>query len=122
MRSIKRRLRSLLVVSFFALFGISCGGRNKIVLAEVTHSVFYCPQYVALELGYFEEEGLKVELILAAGADKTMAALLGREAQIGLMGPEASIYVYNGGQKTTPSTSRNDAMRRQFPDVKRENQ
>lgn len=90
----------MLVTAFFAIFGISCkGGRNKITLAEVTHSVFYCPQYVALELGFFAEEGLEVKLILASGADKTMAALLGREAQIGLMGPEASIYVYNGGQE-----------------------
>lgn len=78
----------------------SCGGnKNKITIAEVTHSVFYAPQYVAIELGYFEEEGLDVSLVLAAGADKTMAALLSKDAQIGLMGPEASVFVYNGGQK-----------------------
>lgn len=72
---------------------------NEIVIAEVTHSVFYAPQYVALELGFFEDEGLDVELINTNGADKTMAALLSKDAQIGLMGLEASVYVYNQGQE-----------------------
>lgn len=72
---------------------------KKITVAEVTHSVFYAPQYVALEAGFFEEEGLEVDLLLTQGADKTMAALLSNEAQIGFMGPEASIYVYNQGSR-----------------------
>lgn len=72
---------------------------NRITLAEVTRSIFYAPLYVALNDGYFAEEGLDVTIITTPGADKTMAALLSKEAQIGLMGPEASIYVYNNGQE-----------------------
>ena len=72
---------------------------NKIVLAEVAHTVFYAPMYVAIENGYFEDYGINVELILTSGADKVTAALLSGDAQIGLSGSEATIYVYNGGEK-----------------------
>lgn len=72
---------------------------NKIVLAEVAHTVFYAPLYVAIENGYFDEYGINVELILTSGADKVTAALLSGDAQIGLSGSEATIYVYNGGEK-----------------------
>ncbi len=72
---------------------------EKIVVAEVTHSVFYAPQYVAMENGYFEDLGIDVELILTAGADKVTAALLSGDADVGLSGSEATIYVYNGGEK-----------------------
>lgn len=82
-----------------SLAGCQSQKLTKITVAEVTHSVFYAPQYVALEMDYFEEEGLEVDLLLTQGADKTMAALLSDEAQIGFMGPEASIYVYNQGSK-----------------------
>lgn len=74
-------------------------GLTKVKVAEVTHSVFYAPQYVALEKGYFEEEGLDVELTLTAGADNVMAAVLSKDADIGLSGSEATIYVYNKGEK-----------------------
>jgi NitT/TauT family transport system substrate-binding protein len=60
--------------------------------------VFYAPQYVAIALGYFEEEGLEIELTNGGGADKSMAALLSNGADIGLMGPEASLYVYLEGK------------------------
>ena len=72
---------------------------KKITVAEVAHSVFYAPQYLALSLGYFEDEGLDVDLVLANGADAVMAAVLSGDAQIGFSGTEATIYVYNGGEK-----------------------
>lgn len=68
---------------------------QKVTVGEVTHSIFYAPQYVAMELGYFEEQGLEVDLINLQGADKVMSALISDEIQIGLMGPEASVYVAN---------------------------
>ncbi|ABR47598.1 NMT1/THI5 like protein [Alkaliphilus metalliredigens QYMF] len=88
----------LLMVSAIVLTG--CQGSSdltKIQVMEVTHSVFYAPQYVALSEGFFEEEGLDVELIDGQGADKVMAALLSNQVEIGFMGPEASVYVYNQG-------------------------
>ena len=93
-------LLTLLCVSMLSII-TSCGkndGLTHITVAEVTHSLFYAPQYIAINNGYFKEEGLKVSVITTPGADKTMAALLSKEAQIGLMGPEASVYVYNGGE------------------------
>ena len=79
--------------------GCSKNNKTKVTVAEVTHSVFYAPQYVAIEAGFFEEEGIEIDLLLTQGADKTMAALLSNEAQVGFMGPESSIYVYNQGSK-----------------------
>ena len=72
---------------------------QKIKVAEVTHSVFYAPQYVAHALGYFEDEGLDVEIILASGADAVAAAVLSGDVDIGFCGSEATIYIYNNGEK-----------------------
>lgn len=72
---------------------------EKITLAEVAHTVFYAPMYVAIEDGYFEEYGIDIELLLSNGADKVTAAVLSGDAQIGFSGSEATIYVYNGGEK-----------------------
>lgn len=72
---------------------------TKVKIAEVAHTIFYTPQYVAIEKGFFKEEGLDVELILTPGADKVTAAVLSKDANIGLSGSEATIYVYNGGEK-----------------------
>lgn len=68
-----------------------------ITLNEVAHSIFYAPMYVAIEEGYFEEEGINLTLVCGFGADKVMTAVLSGEADIGFMGSEASIYTYNGG-------------------------
>lgn len=75
---------------------------TKVTLNEVAHSIFYAPQYAAIELGYFEEEGIDLNLVTGFGADKTMTALLSGEADIGFMGSEASIYTYSGGAKDAP--------------------
>ena len=72
---------------------------TKVKVAEVTHSMFYAPQYLAHKLGYFEEEGLDVEIITVPGADKVTAAVLSGDVQIGFCGSESRIYVYNQGEK-----------------------
>ena len=72
---------------------------TKVTLNQVAHSVFYTPMYVAIENGYFAEEGLDVTLVTGFGADKTMTALLSKEADIGFMGPESTIYTYQGGME-----------------------
>ena len=70
---------------------------TKVTLNEVAHSIFYAPQYVAIEEGYFKEEGLDLTLVTGFGADKTMTAVISGEAEIGFMGAEASIYAYQEG-------------------------
>lgn len=72
---------------------------TKITLNEVAHSIFYAPQYVAIENGYFKDEGIELNLVTGFGADKVMTSLISGEAQIGFMGSEASIYVYAEGSK-----------------------
>jgi NitT/TauT family transport system substrate-binding protein len=71
---------------------------TTIKVAEVTHSVFYAPFYVAIENNYFKENDLDIDLILTSGADKVSAAVLSNDVQIGFAGPESTIYVYNGGE------------------------
>lgn len=71
---------------------------TTIRLAEVTHSVFYAPMYVAIENGYFESEGIEIDLILTPGADKVSAAVLSDTVDVGFAGTESSIYVYAGGE------------------------
>ena len=74
-------------------------GLTKIRLNEVTRSVFYAPQYVAISQGFFEKEGLEIEITTGQGADKVMTAVLADQSDIGFAGPEASIYVYNEGKE-----------------------
>lgn len=88
-----------LVSGYFAFFHEKETNLTKVKVAEVTHSIFYAPQYVAHKLGYFEDEGLDVELILVSGADKVSAAVLSGDVNIGFCGSEASIYIYNQGEK-----------------------
>ena len=97
-------LSGVLCVSLFA----GCSSQPEetaltpIRLNEVVHSVFYAPQYVAQELGFFEEEGLDVTVAVGNGADKSMTALLSDSADIALLGTEAGIYVYNEGKENHP--------------------
>ena len=104
----------ILIFAVFGVIGIALLSRNeltkietpinsgdiskeltKLTVSEVTHSVFYAPQYVAMNLGFFEEEGLEVELINGGGADNVMTSVLADQVDIGFAGPEAAIYVYN---------------------------
>lgn len=93
---------ALTAVSMSVSVLTGCGSRpadglTDLTLSEVAHSIFYAPQYAAIELGYFEEEGIDLTLVNSAGADKVMTALISGDAQIGFMGSEASIYVYQEG-------------------------
>ena len=85
------------VISLFAGCGEKEDEMTKVTLNEVAHSIFYAPQYVALENGYFTQEGIDLELVTGYGADKTMAAVISGDAQIGFMGAEASVYAYQEG-------------------------
>lgn len=92
----------LMVGSLFLDFNHSKKNENKrtkVTLAEVAHTIFYAPQYVAIEKGYFKEVGIDIELILTAGADKVTAAVLSGDADIGFCGSEGTIYVYNAKEK-----------------------
>ena len=93
----------LLLIGLMFLLDLNKGDNKKnlekIRVAEVAHTVFYAPQYAAISQGFFEEEGLDVELILTPGADKVTAAVLSGDVEIGFSGSEACIYVYNAGEK-----------------------
>ncbi len=97
-----KKLFILLAILTCIIFVLpSCGDNDnltKVKLSEVTHSVFYAPQYVALNKGFFKDAGLEIELQNGQGADKVMTAVLSGQCDIGLAGPEASIYVYNEGK------------------------
>ena len=104
----RRRLLQSLAAALFSLAllsgcslpgGTGSSDRKPLVLNEVAHSIFYAPQYAAIELGYFEDEGIDLTLVNGGGADKVMTALISGDAQIGFMGSEASIYVYQEGSQ-----------------------
>lgn len=105
MKTIKK-IFAVIICAFLALTPLSACGNNDnlktIELNEVTHSVFYAPLYLAIENGYFEDEGLKINLTNGGGADNSMTAVLSGTAHIGLMGPETVIYVYNQGKVDYP--------------------
>ena len=98
----RKGLTMLLVTTMLAGLLCGCGkdtdnGLKKVTLNEVAHSIFYAPMYVVMEEGYFEEEGIDLELVTGFGADKTMTAVLSGEADIGFMGSESTVYTYVGG-------------------------
>ena len=104
-----KKLTILLVaiISLFSVcFGLTACGKDKddnvIRVSEVTHSLFYAPLYVAMNNGYFEDEGLKIELTNAGGSDAVTTALTSKSADIGLLGPETMVYVRNQGMKNAP--------------------
>ena len=103
----KKRILALVLITVLTVTSLLACSKDepkepemtKVVLSEVAHSIFYAPMYVAIEEGYFAEEGIDLELVTAFGADKVMTAVLSGEADIGFMGSESSIYTYNEGAK-----------------------
>lgn len=111
MKKISRILLSLLILLLaivIIIFIVNKDNKNdnltKVTVAEVAHSIFYAPQYAAISQGYFESEGIDIELTLASGADAVMSAVLSKDVDIGFCGTEATIYVYNGGEVDYPIT------------------
>ena len=92
----------ILVTCLGCMAGCNQDDGNTIKLIEVTHSVFYAPLYVAIDGGYFKEEGIEIQLSNGGGADKCMTSLIAGQSDIGLMGPEAAIYIANEGRKDYP--------------------
>ena len=107
MKKFRKHLCLLLALLCLTVLPVGCKGSTsngrtpvsstKVTLNEVAHSIFYAPMYVAIEEGYFADEGIDLTLVTGFGADKTMTALLSGEADIGFMGPETTIYTYNQG-------------------------
>lgn len=102
---------SMLVIFLFSTLFVGCGNTNnnsstvqlkKLRLNEVARSVFYAPMYAAINLGYFKEQGIDIELSTGQGADKTMQQVLSKNADIGFCGPEQSIYVHNQNREDYP--------------------
>ena len=97
----KKIFSMALMFIFLAIALCSCGSKEskvtKVALNEVAHSIFYAPMYVAIEDGYFEEEGIEINLVNGSGADNVMTSLISGDADIGFMGPESTIYVNNEG-------------------------
>ncbi len=103
----KNKLIALLTAFVLALIPLSLGGCSEndsrtIRLNEVTHSIFYAPLYIAINNGYFEDEDIDIKLSNGGGADKVMTAVISGSADIGLMGPEATIYCHVRGQRDYP--------------------
>ncbi len=103
-RKIIGGILGLLIILTIVITSVKLTSKNDnelttIKLAEVTHSAFYAPLYVAIENGYFKENGINIDLILTSGADKVAAAVLSNDVEIGFAGPESAIYVYNGGEE-----------------------
>lgn len=105
-KSWKKIAAALLAAALLAaamLLTSGCGKKEnteeaaRVTLNEVAHSIFYAPQYAAIELGYFKEEGIELTLVTGFGADKTLTAVVSGDADIGFMGSEASIYAYSQG-------------------------
>ena len=104
----KRLLLTIAVIVLIIIIGIiiaiatsnpESADLQKINVSEVTRSVFYSPQYVAIQKGFFEKYGMKIELTTGQGADAVMTSVLSNQVDIGFAGPEASIYVYNEGKE-----------------------
>ena len=97
----KQKITAVLLAALMMLCCIPVYAQDEeltsVTLNEVAHSIFYAPQYVAIEKGYFKEEGIDLELVTGFGADKVMTAVLSGEADIGFMGAEASVYAYQEG-------------------------
>ena len=92
-------LLTIFLIASILLFNNKNDNKVKLRVAEVAHSIFYAPQYVSIHNGYFLDEGLDIELLLTPGADKVTAAVISGDVDIGFSGSEATIYVYNGGEK-----------------------
>ena len=104
----KRLLLTIAVIVLIIIIGIiiaiatsnpESADLQTINVSEVTRSVFYSPQYVAIQKGFFEKYGMKIELTTGQGADTVMTSVLSNQVDIGFAGPEASIYVYNEGKE-----------------------
>ena len=106
----KRNIIIVVIILIIVIIGVSIysifSNKNEtetelktVNVSEVTRSVFYAPQYVAINEGFFEENGIKVELTTSSGADAVMTQVLANQCEIGFAGPEASIYVYNEGKE-----------------------
>lgn len=107
-KKMKRITAILCTGALLAALLCGCGSTDagqtmtKVRLNEVTHSVFYAPQYLAMELGYFADEGLDIELTNGGGADKVMTAVVTQQSDIGLAGPESCVYIYAQGKEDYP--------------------
>lgn len=91
----------IIICSLLIIFNKKSSNNNleHVTVAEVTHSAFYAPWYVAIEKGYFKDNGLDIDVVLTSGANNVVAAVLSNDVNIGLCGPEATIYIYNEGEK-----------------------